>query len=716
MPGKLLSSLGIEKQSSYVKRYFYNTNMKASIYMSVIVIILEIWMIIHMTRTVYEDHLQSIFWTIAEKYYSNYFVLLSSGVLMLLYALRSIYKEKSSFRLKLLAILPAVLCLVVTVFEIWRISIFKPAPDNGKDLHNYILLLTESIVLIAFTIVFITGKKDVRWQSLTVMYVFSFVCLNFGILLSANAYAKGEQVLAFLTMELFVVCLLIWRPWLGLAILTGTYFIFYLRINDMIAFNTGEKGITESTLINGFTMWISTAMFCIANYNKTMKQALKDENLEQVNEHLSRISVEDELTGIHNMIYFRSEADKLLHYVTTDKSTAIFLFFDIENFKSYNEKYGFHEGNELLKKAAHLINDAFSGSLVSRFSDDHFVVLTKDDGIRDTVSQLADKIHLLEGEVRLSLKCGAYKPEDDECDVSLACDRARFACNRIKKHYDRNYRLYDKSLEDKFHLKQYIVNNIDNAIAYGHIKVYYQPVVSTQSGNICGLEALARWNDPKYGLLPPGAFIEILEEHRQIHKLDRCIVELVCKDYCEAAEKGLAFAPVSLNFSRLDFELFDITEFLLEMTSKYKVPKSFLEVEVTESTLNDQQDLLQNAMRSLHSSGFNVWLDDFGSGYSSLNVLKDYQFDVLKIDMKFLSGFTTNSKTRPILNNIVALTKQLRMISLSEGVETQEQFDFLKKIGCNRAQGYLFSKPVPIEQLRERISKGELSIEKNSLS
>ena len=619
--------------------------MRASIYMSLVVIVLEVWMIIRMTVTIFRDNLQSNMMHYIEKYYVNYFILTFTGIIMLILAVR-----------------------------------------------------------------FMRGKKDNRYLCTVVKWVFTLVCIYFGIKISLNDYSKGEQILTFLTMELFSLCLLTWKPYIAFVLASASYVYFYYRMNEMVAVNTGEVGTTVATQINFFIMWISTMMVCIANYNNTRMQALKDENLEKVNTYLSKISIEDELTGIHNMVYFRNEAEKVLSYVTTDKENTIFLFFDIENFKSYNEKYGFHEGNELLIKVAHMIEDSFKGSLVSRFSDDHFVVLTRIDGAKNIIGHLSGEIKKLQREVHLELKCGAYKPVGDEADVSLACDRARFACNSIKKHYDRTLRIYDKSLEDKFQLKHYIVNNIDNAIASGYIKVYYQPVVSTRNGCICGLEALARWEDPNYGLLSPGAFIEILEEYRQIYKLDQYIIEAVCRDYRDASDNKKPFAPVSLNFSRLDFELCDIVGYLCETVEKYGVPKNFIDIEITESALTDQQDFLPNAIKNLRSFGYKVWLDDFGSGYSSLNVLKDYQFDVLKIDMKFLSGFKDNEKTRPILENIVSLTKQLKMLSLTEGVETAEQFSFLETIGCDRAQGYLFSKPVPIETLRERISAGELKI------
>ncbi|MBR1739995.1 MAG: EAL domain-containing protein [Ruminococcus sp.] len=641
---------------------------------------------------------------------------------MLLFAARALRGKSKAKGFVAFVIVTAAL---VFAFEIDRLIKYDPKVNTVYDLQNYLILLFSSLLLITFSVIFLKDKEDKKWQSLTVMYLFSAVCINFGIIISVNSYATGGQMLTFLTMELFVVCLLVWRPWLGFAVLTASYLIFYTRISTLIDLSTVAKftgvidfsavkpGLGDGIKINGFTMWLSTLMFCIANYNKTLTQAEKDEHLEKMNEHLSRISIMDELTGIHNMVYFRNEAEKISNYVTTDKENMVYLFFDIENFKSYNEKYGFSEGNELLRKIAHMIDDTFKGSLVSRFSDDHFVVLTRVDGSEDRVNELAIKVRGLQNDVHMELKCGAYRPTGSEFEPSLACDRARFACNTIKKRYGTNYRLYNKALEDKFHLKQYIVNNVDHAIENGYIRVFYQPVVSTKDGSVIGLEALARWQDPNYGLLPPGMFIEILEEYRQIHKLDLCMVEQVCKDYRDAYDAKQDFVPISLNFSRLDFELCDIVTELERLTGDYGVPKEYIDVEVTESALTDTQDLLNKALERLRGLGYKVWLDDFGSGYSSLNVLKDYRFDVLKIDMKFLTGFSDNEKTRPILENIVGLTKQLGMVSLTEGVETREQFEFLRSIGCDRAQGYLFSRPVPKDELIKKFIGGVLIINEN---
>ena len=717
---KIQRYLGLEKQTKYVRDYFYATNMRASIYMSVVVIVLELWMILRMIKTIFQKNLQSQVWVLTEKYFSNYFLLLGSGILMLLFAVRALFNMRKQ---RWLAIAVILMCGAVAAFEVKMFAEYPGSSKQTPDLINYIILFAGALAMIVLSFILLANGEAKKRYSLCVMYVFSFVCINFGIYISANGYAKGEQMLAFLTMELFVVCLLVWKPLWGFLVLTSSYLIFYYRLSGMIDlstvgkfkgvvdFSTVKPGLGDGIKINGFTMWLSTLLFCIANYNKTLSQAQKDENLEDINAYLSRISVEDELTGIHNMVYFRSEGEKLLNSAEADNEDLIILFFDIENFKSYNDKYGFYEGNELLIKFAEFINEAFKGSLVSRYSDDHFVVLTKQEGSMEVIQKLSDRVKELQGEVQLTLKCGAYKPAASD-EISHACDKARFACNFIKKHYDRGYRLYDENLEKKFSLKQYIVNNIDNAIQNGYIKVFYQPVISTTDRSVIGFEALARWQDPNYGLLPPGMFIDVLEEYRQIHKLDQCIIELVCRDYRNARDNNEPFAPVSLNFSRLDFELCDIVGFLTETAEKYNVPKNYLDVEITESALTEQQNFLQSAMNRLHASGYSIWLDDFGSGYSSLNVLKDYKFDVLKIDMKFLSGFGSNEKIKTILQNIVKLTQQLGMISLSEGVETKEQFEFLGEIGCSKVQGFYFSKPVTYEDMKAKIASGELSVSK----
>ena len=239
----------------------------------------------------------------------------------------------------------------------------------------------------------------------------------------------------------------------------------------------------------------------------------------------------------------------------------------------------------------------------------------------------------------------------------------------------------------------YVVTHLNEAIENGWVQPYFQPVVRTFTGKLCGFEALARWNDPVYGLMPPDMFIPALEEARIVHLLDCSIIRQVCRQYRECVDSGYTTVPVSFNLSRLDFDLCDIFSVVEEAARKYDVPHRMLNIEITETVLGTDPAYMTAMVDKFHKAGYQVWMDDFGSGYSTLNVLKDHQFDELKIDMEFLSNFNDKSKT--ILASVVDMAKKLGIQTLAEGVETEEHRDYLRRIGCEKMQGYLFGKPIP---------------------
>ncbi|MBQ9002929.1 MAG: EAL domain-containing protein [Eggerthellaceae bacterium] len=246
---------------------------------------------------------------------------------------------------------------------------------------------------------------------------------------------------------------------------------------------------------------------------------------------------------------------------------------------------------------------------------------------------------------------------------------------------------------DKMH--RYVIDHIDEAIEKGWVVPYFQPVVRTMTGKLCGLEALARWEDPTYGLLAPYHFIGALEDARLIHKLDSCIVRQVCRRYRDCVSRGQEVVPVSFNLSRLDFDLCDIVSVVEDAVREYEVPRNMINIEITETIFGADPSFMVTVVNKFHVAGYQVWMDDFGSGYSTLNVLKDFDFDELKIDMEFLNRFGDKSKT--ILASVVDMSKKLGIQTLAEGVETQEQSDYLRSIGCEKMQGYLYGKPMPYE-------------------
>ncbi len=258
-------------------------------------------------------------------------------------------------------------------------------------------------------------------------------------------------------------------------------------------------------------------------------------------------------------------------------------------------------------------------------------------------------------------------------------------------------------------ISNYVIENIDIAIEKGWVKIYYQPVIRTLTGQLCGAESLARWIDPVHGFLSPDKFIRPLEDANLIHKLDSYIVEKVCSDISERLRNNLDAVPVSVNFSKLDFEAADMLKVVENAVEKYDIPRDYIHVEITESMIVSDADLMSRIIESFRDAGFEVWMDDFGSGYSSLNLLKDYQFDTLKMDMAFLSSFT--DKSRAILKAAITMAKDIGIMTLAEGVETQDQVDFLYSIGCGKLQGYFYGKPMPIDEFFAHMEETGITIE-----
>ncbi len=517
-------------------------------------------------------------------------------------------------------------------------------------------------------------------------------------------YLKGEQFITLMTMTILVFCFTVWRPLYSIVFLGCSYGIFFTICNHQIP-------ASYATKVNLTIVLIIILLSAINAYRQKLSEAKKDEQLEQAHDILLKLSISDEVTGIANMNYFRGQALEIMNKKDVDINTLIYLYFDIENFKMLNQKYGFWEGNTFLKNFADILNETFENSLHAHFSNDNFVVLTKDVKIKDKVLSICKRVSEFDYDIKLGIKVGAYKPINREILPLIACDHARYACNTIKKHYNLVYCLYDQNMALNFQKKQYIINNFDDAIQNEYIKVFYQPVVNASNVKMCGLEALARWEDPQFGFLSPADFIQILEEYYQIHRLDMYIVEQVCKNIRNAIDRGRKILPVSLNFSRMDFDYLDLAQEVENCLKKYDVDKSMIHIEVTESTLSEDDIKLKEELKSFRSQNYALWLDDFGSGYSGLNVLKEFDFDLIKLDMKFLSNFENNKKARPIIKNIINLAKDLGMQTVTEGVETQEACDFLREIGCEKLQGFLFSKPVSLEELEAKIDSGVFEIE-----
>ena len=260
-----------------------------------------------------------------------------------------------------------------------------------------------------------------------------------------------------------------------------------------------------------------------------------------------------------------------------------------------------------------------------------------------------------------------------------------------------------------FTRKNYLLSHLDQALHEGWITIYYQPIFHSLSHKLSMAEALSRWIDPQYGFLNPIDFIPVLEEARLLYKLDLYVLELACQDIERARTAGREMCPVSINLSRHDLELPEIHKRINEVLSAHQIPHDMIRIEITESALADSEELAKHRIEDFRSDGYSVWLDDFGCGYSSFNTLQNFNFDGVKLDMDFLRK--GNERTPVILKSIIAMMKKLGVLTLCEGVETEEQRAFLCEIGCSYLQGYYFSKPLPILDMIHEMSVRGVELE-----
>lgn len=424
------------------------------------------------------------------------------------------------------------------------------------------------------------------------------------------------------------------------------------------------------------------------------------------------LQIYDGLTGAMKMHAFREQGERIARRNPERKYAVV--YFNILDFKSFNERYSFDRGNSLIIALSDIIRDYFPKALVGRYFGDQFVVFCSREEVYPAVGRIHDEFSEIQLNMKLELKSGIYVLPSEDFDINTACDRAKTAAESIRRQRWLSYRYYDEELNQQLLRKRAIVENIYTAISEEQIEAYYQPVIRTLSGETCGLEALVRWRDPEFGLLSPAEFVPVLEEYQLIHKLDLHVVELVCRQLSALRQAGEQTVPVSFNLSRLDFQLCDIFDEIETLARFYRVPREMLHVELTESILAGDPQKIKADIRRFHDAGYQIWMDDFGSGYSSLNVLKDYDVDLLKIDMLFLRDFSEKSKK--IIASIVDMAKKVGVRTLAEGVETKEQLMFLREIGCEKGQGYYIGRPQPYQETMEQLRARTFRLEQREHS
>ncbi len=413
---------------------------------------------------------------------------------------------------------------------------------------------------------------------------------------------------------------------------------------------------------------------------------------------LSRVET-DRLTGLYSREFFYSHAERFVAE-HPDSDYDIWCG-NIENFKVVNAKYGMEVGDELLKYVAEYVKSTINEKGVcGRLGADSFVALrirqeypTQNDIGRRISEALSCAL------VRnISVQYGICPVDDKTLPISSVCDRAQLALSTIKHKYGLYYAVYDDSMRQRMMREHQLTNYMEQALSECQFKVYLQPKHDIVTGDVAGAEALVRWVHPDIGFISPGEFIPLFERNGFVTKLDKYVWEEVCRTLRRWLNEGRKTIPVSVNVSRADFDTDNLIEKIEEMVDSYEIPHELIHFEVTESAYTDNPQKIISAVSTLRDIGFLIEMDDFGSGYSSLNMLSELPIDILKLDMRFVQkGDTrTSAGRRSILSFIISLSKWLQLPTIAEGVETKEDVELLKAMGCNYIQGYYFAKPMPI--------------------
>ena len=484
---------------------------------------------------------------------------------------------------------------------------------------------------------------------------------------------------------------------------------------DSLEFLFGKIDITESE-----EEWSAKRVIGVgldASYYTLEKHTLKDrkgkvtgylltikDNTEEQRELQREMynATHDSLTSLYTKEYLYECISNVLFASKNKDSDYYVIFVDALNFKVVNDVFGNTFGDCAIKTIADWIRGHATDNWVyGRLIGANFGILAPKDEIDP--EKLGDELERFlvndgNAEFHVMIQLGFYQITPDDADVAAMFDKARTALIPIQEDYSAHIAFYDESVRNKVIWDQHITNQLAKAIRERQIRPYFQSIVD-RDGRIVGAEALARWIHPEEGFLSPCKFIPVFEQNGMIVEIDKYMWRCACEILSKWGDEHNIF--VSVNISPKDFYFMDVAAELQSLVKEYNIDPARLRVEITESVMIDDVDNRMQILNELKEAGFIVEMDDFGSGYSSLNLLKEMPVDVLKIDMNFLNVSSNTEKAQTIVNNIIKLSEDLEISSLTEGVETEYQFHKLSEMGCKLFQGYYFSKPIPLEDFEK---------------
>lgn len=456
------------------------------------------------------------------------------------------------------------------------------------------------------------------------------------------------------------------------------------------------------------------AVFTDMSEEKQAQQAMR-ETMVQLKYRAER----DLLTGVYNRETFYKKTEEMLLKPENSNAEYELIRWNIERFKVVNDLFGSQIGDKVLIWLAILIENESKGvGTFGRLDADHFVTCCPKNTLQTDkiIKTLEEGLPEFNVNFPINVHIGIYPIKDNETAIDLMCDRASLALQTIKGNYLKHSAVYDASMRKNMIDEQELIAQMESALETRQFFINIQPIYSCKTCKPVSAEALIRWHHPSKGIISPGLFVPLFEKNGFITKLDMFVLEEVCKLIADAKREDAPMVPISVNLSRMNFYIPDLCQNILNLTKKYGVAPSMIKLEITESAYTDNVAQLLKAMKQFQENGFLIMMDDFGSGFSSLNMLKDVPVDVLKIDTKFIDDLENSDRAGSILSVVINMAKWLNMHVVAEGVETKNQFDFLKKIGCDSIQGYYFSKPLPVENFLKVIAEASQNASSGDVS
>lgn len=420
----------------------------------------------------------------------------------------------------------------------------------------------------------------------------------------------------------------------------------------------------------------------------------------------------DNIADVSSMQKFRIDVEPIL---SSDLKLDYFILsIDIEQFKIVNDLYGYKEGDKVISYLGSVLKNSLDQeSYITRSNADCFVIMKKAGGFEEIVSYLKtvfDKIEMdilqFDAEYKLILKAGVYEIVEDDFLLSSMIDKANIAKSNMEVGHESMYALYSEEMRQNAIEEKKMENDMERALETGQFRVYLQPQVDLKTRKIVSAEALVRWKNPERGMIDPIKFIPLFEKNGFICKLDYYVWEEAIKTLAKWRDNNQPMVPISINLSSADIRKKGMLEKTIELLDKYNIPSKWVKAELTESMCLENDKLVMEKMALLKSKGIKIAIDDFGSGYSSLHMLKEMPIDILKIDKSFLTyEREMQEKDEILIRDVIELGKHLRMVIITEGVENLEQSDFLEEIGCDIVQGYYYGRPMPIENFERLIEE-----------